>query len=166
MGISSSWMRGADCWPVSESGTQNILLIHLQDFWGKDSSRLPFGSKYSTPSWIFRKYRIVGGSWRWFPRPHRQKIDRGKTRSSLVVVRDCCSLPVRAQRCRTLSFFICSLEGNDQWRLSEGFHWWTFVNWQCAIFLPRRRAQPLQKKHLVLLLTFLLSVSKIWCHQE
>ena len=32
-----------------------------------------------------------------------RKIDRGKTRSSLVVVRDCCSLPVRTQRCRTVS---------------------------------------------------------------
>ena len=30
----------------------------------KDSSRLRFGSKYSTPSWTFRKYRIVGVSWR------------------------------------------------------------------------------------------------------
>ena len=25
LGISSSWMCGADCWPVSESGTENIL---------------------------------------------------------------------------------------------------------------------------------------------
>ena len=55
------------------------------------------------------------------------------------------------------------LSGSDQWRLSEGFHWWTFVNWLCAIFLPRRTSS---EKHLVLLLTFLLSVSKIWCHQE
>ena len=44
----------------------------------KDSSRLRFGSKYSTPSWILRKYRIVGVSWRWFPRRRRPKIDRGK----------------------------------------------------------------------------------------
>ena len=39
----------------------------------KDSSRLRFGSKYSTPSWSFRKYRIIGVSWRWFPRPRRLK---------------------------------------------------------------------------------------------
>ena len=32
-----------------------------------------------------------------------RKIDRGKTRSSLVVVRNCCSLPVRAQHCPTVS---------------------------------------------------------------
>ena len=25
LGISLSWMCGADCWPVSESGTENIL---------------------------------------------------------------------------------------------------------------------------------------------
>ena len=36
-------------------------------------------------------------------------------------------------------------EGYDQWRLSEGFHWWPFVNWECVIFLPSRRAKPLQK---------------------
>ena len=38
------------------------------------------------------------------------KIDRGKTRLSLVVVRDCCSLPVRMNSTRSNSFFICSLE--------------------------------------------------------
>ena len=37
------------------------------------SSRLRFGSKYSTPSWIFCKYRIIGVSWHWFPRPRRLK---------------------------------------------------------------------------------------------
>ena len=149
---------------------------------GKDSSRLRFSSKYSTLSWVFRKDRIVGVSWRWFPRP----------RSSSVVVRDFCSLTVRAHHCRTASSSVqgkfvsyrfsstpailpvllrsianalmlylnsksgvrengktvcwaAENEGNDQWRLSSGFHWWNFVNWQCAIFLPRRRAKPLQK---------------------
>ena len=33
---------------------------------GKDSSRLRFSSKYSTPWWIFHKDRIVGVSWRWY----------------------------------------------------------------------------------------------------
>lgn len=126
-----------------------------------------------------------------------RKIDRGKIRSSLVVVRDCCSLPVRAQCCRTVSssvhwklvsyrflvlvrwqckivarfsevFCKCSnalygsvkpgseikengllsgseREGNDQLRLSEAFRLWTIVNWQCAIFLPRRRANLFRK---------------------
>ena len=108
-----------------------------------------------------------------------RKIDRGKTRSSLVVVRDYCSLSVRAQRCYlSNSFFICSLEvgflpflssstlamqdccficlgktrhvcsereGNDQWRLSEGFHWWTYVNWQGAICLSCRRTNLFRK---------------------
>ena len=60
---------------------------------GKDSSRLRFGSKYPTLSWIFRKDRLVGVSWRWFPRP----------RSSSVVVRGFCSLAVRARCCRTVS---------------------------------------------------------------
>ena len=98
-------MCGADCWPVSESGTENILAsdwssespIVPNPWWffvaGKDSSRLRFGSKYSTLSWIFRKDRIVSVSWRWFPRP----------RSSSVVVRDFCSMTVRAHHCRTVS---------------------------------------------------------------
>ena len=54
---------------------------------------LRFGSKYSTLSWVFRKGRIVGISWRWFPRP----------RSSSVVVRDFCSLTVQAHHCRIVS---------------------------------------------------------------
>ena len=70
-------MRGTDCWPVSESETENILASDSSSespmvpnpSWffvaGKDSSRLRFssvrfGSKYSTLSWIFRKDRIVG----------------------------------------------------------------------------------------------------------
>ena len=28
LGTSSSWMHGADCWPASESGTENILASH------------------------------------------------------------------------------------------------------------------------------------------
>ena len=75
---------------------------------GKDSSRLLFGSSYSTPSWIFRKYRIVGVSWRWFPRPRRPKIDRGKK----VFLGSCAGLLLSARPSSTLSnsFFICSLE--------------------------------------------------------
>ena len=83
LGISSSWMYGADCWPVSESGTENILASDSSSEsprppWcfsvaGKDSSRLRFGSKYSTCSWIFRKGRIVGVSWRWFSHPRWPK---------------------------------------------------------------------------------------------
>ena len=101
-------MRGADCWLVSEWGTENILasdsssesqmIPNLSWFFvaGKDWSRLRFGSKYSTLSWIFRKDRIVGVSWRWFPRP----------RSSSVVVQDFCSLTVRARCCRTVSLSV------------------------------------------------------------
>ena len=107
-------MHGTDSWPVSESGTENILASDSSlespkpPRWffvvGKHSSWLRFGSKHSTPSWIFRKDRIVdvsGGvdslvlvGW---------QRDRVKSRSSSVVVRDFCSLPLRAHRCRTVS---------------------------------------------------------------
>ena len=60
LGIKPSWMCGADCWAVSESGTENILASDSSwesprpPWWfivaGYDSSRLRFGSKYSTPS--------------------------------------------------------------------------------------------------------------------
>ena len=86
LGISSSWMYGADCWPVWDSRTENILVSDSSSesprpsWWffvaGKDSSLLQLGSKYSTPSRIFRifrKDRIVGVSWRWFSRPGRLK---------------------------------------------------------------------------------------------
>ena len=36
----------------------------------------------------------------------RPKRDQGKTRSSSVAVREFCSLPVRAHRCRTVSSFV------------------------------------------------------------
>ena len=71
---------------------------------GKYSSWLQFGLKYLVPSWIFRKDRIVdvsGGvdslvlvGW---------QRDWGKTWSSSAAVRDFCSLPLRAYRCRTVS---------------------------------------------------------------
>ena len=61
--ISSSWICGDDCWRVSQSRDRKHL--------SKDWSRLRFSSKYSTPWWIFCKYRTVGISRRWFPRPHR-----------------------------------------------------------------------------------------------
>ena len=76
--ISSIWMCGPDCWPVSESGTEDILAPDSpsespRTWWffvaGKDSSRLRFSSKYPTPWWIVRKDRIVGVSWRWFSGP-------------------------------------------------------------------------------------------------
>ena len=54
-----------------------------------------------------------------------RKIDRGKTRSSLVVVRDCCSLPVRAQRCRTVSSSV-------HWKLVS-YRFLALVRWQCKI---------------------------------
>ena len=69
----------------------------------KDSSRLRFSSKYSTPWWIFHKHRIVGVGWRWVSSPPPPKRDWGKTRSSSVVLRDFCSLPIRAHCCRTVS---------------------------------------------------------------
>ena len=69
----------------------------------RDSSRLRFSSKYSTPWWIFHKHRIVGVGWRWFSSPPAPKRDWGKTRSSSVVLRDFCSLPIRAHCCRTVS---------------------------------------------------------------
>ena len=205
LGINSSWVCGADCWPVSESGTENILASDSSSessrppWWfiaaGKDSSRLRFGSKYLTPSWIFCKDRIAGVRWGWSSLPRRPKKDRGKTRSFSVVVRDCCSLAVRAHRYRTVSSrVICSsyrflalvrwqccpffkgllkcsnalftlvnagseitenglLSGSERrkrsmaMRLSDGFHRWTFVNWQCAIFLPRRRTKLIRKKN-------------------
>ena len=55
----------------------------------------------------------------------RRKIDRGKTRSSLVVVRDCCSLPFRAQRCRTVSSSV-------HWKFVS-YRFLVLVRWQCKI---------------------------------
>ena len=55
-----------------------------------------------------------------------RKIDRGKTRSSLVVVRNCCSLSVRAQRCRTVSSSV-------HWKLVS-YHFLVLVRWQCCPF--------------------------------
>ena len=57
----------------------------------------------------------------------RQKVDRGKTRSSLVVVRDFCSLPVRAQRCRTVF-------SSGHWKLMS-YRFLVLVRWQrCPFF--------------------------------
>ena len=62
-------MCGADYWPVSESGTENILALDSSSesprpsLWffvaSKDSSRLRFGPKYSTPSWIFARTEFL-----------------------------------------------------------------------------------------------------------
>ena len=110
-------------------------------------------------------------------------------------MRDFCSLPVRAHRCRTVSLFvhwklvsyrflalirrqccpffwgllqmrwcfIClsksglktkrkrfverqrakkTIDGGSH---ADELHWWTFVNLQCAIFVPHRSAKPLPK---------------------
>ena len=83
LGISLSWMCGAECWPVSELGTENMLASDsssesLRPPWwffgaGEDSSGLPLGSNYSTLLLIFRKDRIVGLSWRRFSRPWQLK---------------------------------------------------------------------------------------------
>ena len=116
LGISSSWMCGADCWPVSE---KNIVALDSSSespkppWWffvvSKDSSRLRFGSKYSTPSWIFRKDRIV----RWLTGLlvlilSSSSAEKGAEvklhcRSSFVAVQDFCSLPVRAHRFQRVS---------------------------------------------------------------
>ena len=44
-----------------------------------------------------------------------------------------------------MACLVATRKENDQWLLSGGFHWWTFVNWQYAIFLPCRHAKTLVK---------------------
>ena len=55
-----------------------------------------------------------------------RKIDRGKTRLSLVVVRDFCSLPVRTQHCRTVSSSV-------HWKMVS-YRFLVLVRWQCCPF--------------------------------
>ena len=107
-------MHGTDSWPVSESGTENILALDwssesLRPNWlffvaGKHSSWLQFVLKYLVPSWIFRKDKIVhiSGGVDSLVLVGSQR-DRGKTWPSSAAVRDFCSLPLRAHRCRTVS---------------------------------------------------------------
>ena len=56
-----------------------------------------------------------------------QKRGRGKPRSSLVVVRTCCSLPVRAQRCPKVSSSV-------HWKLVSYRFIWAPVGRQCCRF--------------------------------
>ena len=55
-----------------------------------------------------------------------RKRDRGKTRSSSVVVRDFCSLPLRAHRCRTVSSSV-------HWKLVS-YRFLALVRRQCCPF--------------------------------
>ena len=78
----------------------------------------------NTPWWIFRKDRLVGVDSLVLV---CQKKDRGKTRSSSVVVRDFCSLPVRAHRCRIVSSSV-------HWKLISYRFLWALVRRQCCPF--------------------------------
>ena len=80
---------GADCWPVSESGTENISV--------SDSSSEGF-------SWLVKNRADFGSVQNTQPlsSSSAKKRYRGKTRSSSVAAREFCSLPVRARRCRTV----------------------------------------------------------------
>ena len=53
-----------------------------------------------------------------------RKRDRGHTSLSSVVLRDVCSLPVRAQRCRTVSSSV-------HWKLVS-YRFLVLVRWQCC----------------------------------
>ena len=126
-----------DCWVVSESGTENIS--------ASDSS-----SESQRPPWCFSslvKIRADFGSALntqlldgFFARTELlplagvdslvlvvQKRDRSKTRSSSVVVRDCCSLPLRAHDCRTVPSFV-------HWKLVSYRFLWALVGRQCYPF--------------------------------
>ena len=89
---------------------------------GKNWNRPRFNSKYSQD-------RIVGVSWRWFSRPRQPKKRlRYKTRSSSVDVWNFCFLPVRAQRCWTVSSSV-------HWKLVSYRFLWALVRQQyCPVF--------------------------------
>ena len=91
---------------------------------GKDSSWLRFGSKYSTPSWIFASTEFLALAGVDSLVLVSRKKDRGKTRSSSVVVRDFCSPPVRAHRFRTVSPTV-------HWKLVSDRFLWALVHRQC-----------------------------------
>ena len=68
----SSWMCGADCWSVSESGTENISTLDSSSeslrflVAGKKPSRLhPFSWKYLNPWTVFRHSQTVSSSAHW-----------------------------------------------------------------------------------------------------
>ena len=125
--ISSSWICGDDCWPVSESGAENIL--------ASDSS-----SESPTPGWFF----VPGkdSSWR-FGSAHQnsQLVDgffstrdllalagveslslsaKKETEVKLILLFDCqadfCFRQALARRCRTISssthWFLIDYAGN------------------------------------------------------
>ena len=111
-------MCRADCWPVLESGTENIVASDSSSesarpprshptCWffvaGKTSSRLRLGLNIQLlRGFLARAEMLALAGVDSLVLVGRER-DRGKTRSSYVVVRDVCSLPVRAPRCRTVS---------------------------------------------------------------
>ena len=132
-------MCGADCYPVSEAGTGNILASDSSSesprpTWlffmaGKDWSQVRFGSKYSTPLWIFRKDKIVGVTGVHSLVLVGRKRDRGKTRSSCVLLRDFCSLPVGTNRCGTNSSSV-------HWKLISSVCFLPFLGSRTRAILP------------------------------
>ena len=190
LGISSSGLRGGDCRRVSKSGTEHIQASdsfsesQRTPRWffvaGKDSSRHRFGSKCSkcsTPSWIFRKNRIVGVSWLILS-PSAEKETWGKTRmftfcpSELTAVDQFLHL--------TVSSFICQVKAGSEITkngllsgsinaLMAALRWISSMNFckltVCHLF-SSQTCKTFAEKHLVPLLIFPRSVSKILCYED
>ena len=159
---------------------------------GKKPSRLRFSTEYSNPWTVFRnKLLTLAGV--DFLVLVRQKRYRGKTRASSVAVRNFCSLPVRARRCRTVSSsahwklvsypFLWTIPamlpvflrpytnaqfGERRKRSMAALRWISSMNF-CKLMCHLsswRKCKNYSERHSVLPLTFLLSVSKIWCRQD
>ena len=133
LGISSSWMCGADCWPVSDSGTEYIItsdssLESPRSLWWRVKIRADFGSAQNIQllHGFFARTELVALAGVDSLVLVGRKRDRGKTRTSSVVVQDFCSLPVRAHLCRTCSSSV-------HWKLVS-YRFLALVRWQCCPF--------------------------------
>ena len=134
-------MCRADCWPVWKSGTENMVASDSSleyarpprshpTWWffvaGKTSSRLRLGLNIQLLGGFLARTEMLALAGVDFLVLVGRKRDREISRSPSVVVRDFCSLPVRAHRCPTVSSSV-------HWKFVS-YHFLTLVPWKFAHF--------------------------------
>ena len=154
-------MCGADCWPVSESGTENILASGSSS----ESPRpprwffvaIPFSWNYST-WWIFRKDRIVGVSWRRLSRP---SLSLSNFKVKIVVI----MLSSWIRKISNFTAFKGNLTDKCRWIFSFPTSWPFRCSWGGIVrnFLPFFRRQLTEFVLLLLLFCFVFFVCFVFC---
>ena len=110
----SSWMCGAHCWPVSESGTENSSASDSSSesprFFVAGKNRADFAGSAQNTQMLERFFAAAEQFLHLLIRNWFLTLTYG-------LRRQCCPFSKAVCKCSNVES-----EGNDQWRLSDGFH--------------------------------------------